>query len=64
MAAAKALIINDPYGQGIVFHVDNQATLKTLNSTDITKNTCKETRVILNALGKKPTIILEWVKAL
>jgi hypothetical protein len=63
MAAAKALITNDPSGQRIVFHVDNQATLKTLDSTDITKKTCKETRDILNALGKKTMVILEWVKA-
>jgi hypothetical protein len=29
-AAAEALISNNPSGQRIVFHVDNQATLKTL----------------------------------
>jgi ribonuclease HI len=46
-----------------VFHVDNQATLKTLDLTDITKKTCKDTRDSLNALGKKNTAILEWVKA-
>jgi hypothetical protein len=32
-AAAKALLSNDPSGERIVFHVDNQATLKTLVST-------------------------------
>jgi hypothetical protein len=62
-AAAEALITNNPSGQRIVFHVDNQATLKSLDSSDITKKTCKETRNILNALGKKTMIILEWVKA-
>jgi hypothetical protein len=62
-AAAEKLITNDPSGQRIVFHVDNQATLKTLDSTDITKKTCKDTRDSLNALGKKNTVILEWVKA-
>jgi hypothetical protein len=35
-ATAKALIYNDPSGKRIVFHVDNQATLKPLDSTDIT----------------------------
>jgi hypothetical protein len=43
-AAADALISNDPSGKQIVFHVDNQATLMTLDSTDITKRICKETR--------------------
>jgi hypothetical protein len=43
-AAAEALISKDPSGKRIVFHVDNQATLKTLDSTDITKKTGKETR--------------------
>jgi hypothetical protein len=38
-AAAEALISNDPSGKRIVFHVDNQATLMTLDSTDITKRT-------------------------
>jgi hypothetical protein len=36
-AAAKALISNNLSGNRIVFHVDNQATLKALDSTDITK---------------------------
>jgi hypothetical protein len=40
-----------------------QATLKTLDSTDITKKTCKDTRDSLNALGKENTVVLEWVKA-
>jgi ribonuclease HI len=62
-AAAETLISNNPFGQPIVFHVDNQATLKTLDSTDITKNTCKDTRDSLNALGKENTVVLEWVKA-
>jgi hypothetical protein len=56
-AAAEALISNSPSGQRIVFHVDNQATLKTLDSTDITKKTCKDTRDSLNALGKENTIV-------
>jgi ribonuclease HI len=62
-AAAKALISNNPSGERIVFHVDNQATLKTLDSTDITKRTSKETRETLNKLGRKNTVVLEWVKA-
>jgi ribonuclease HI len=62
-AAAEALISNNPSGQQIVFHGDNQATLKTLGSTDITKKTCKDTRDSLNALGKRNTVVLEWVKA-
>jgi hypothetical protein len=41
---------------------DNQATLKTLDSTDITKRTSKETRESLNRLGIKNTVVLEWVK--
>jgi hypothetical protein len=52
-AAAEALISNNPSGQRIVFQVDNEATLKTLDSTDITKKTFKDTRDSLNALGKK-----------
>jgi inosine-uridine nucleoside N-ribohydrolase len=62
-AAAEALITNDPSGKRIVFHIDNQATLKTLDSTDITKRTSKETRETLNRLGMKNTVVLEWVKA-
>jgi ribonuclease HI len=62
-AAAEALISNDLSGNRIVFHVDNQATLKALDSTDITKKTCKETRETLNKLGRKNTVVLEWVKA-
>jgi hypothetical protein len=46
-----------------VFHVDNQATLKTLDSTDITKKSCIDTRDSLNTLGRNNTVILEWVKA-
>jgi hypothetical protein len=55
-AAVKALISNNPSGQRIVFHVDNQATLKTLDSNEITKKTCKDTRDSLNALGKENTV--------
>jgi ribonuclease HI len=62
-ATAEALISNNPSGQQIVFHEDNQATLKTLDSTDITKKTCKDTRDSLNVLGKENTVVLEWVKA-
>jgi ribonuclease HI len=62
-AAAEALISNNPFGQRIVFNVDNQATLKTLDSTDITKKTCKDTKDSLNALGNENTVVLEWVKA-
>jgi hypothetical protein len=62
-AAATALISNDPSGKQIVFHVYNQATLKTLDSTNITNRTCKLTRGTLNKMGKKNTIVLEWVKA-
>jgi ribonuclease HI len=62
-AAAEALISNDPSGKQIVFNVDNQATLKTLDLTNITKRTCKKTRETLNKLGKKNTVFLEWVKA-
>jgi hypothetical protein len=43
--------------------VDNQATLKTLDSIDITKKTCKKTRETLNKMGRKNTVVLEWVKA-
>jgi ribonuclease HI len=62
-AAAEAPISNNPSGPRLVFHVDNQATLNTLDSTDITKKTCKDTRDSLNALGKKNTVGLELVKA-
>jgi hypothetical protein len=62
-AAAKALISNNPSEKRIVFHVDNQATLKTRDSKDITNKTCKETRETLNKLRKKNTVVLEWVKA-
>jgi hypothetical protein len=36
-AAAKALISNNLSGIRTVFNADNQATLKRLDSTDITK---------------------------
>jgi ribonuclease HI len=62
-AAAEALLTNGPSGLRIVFHVDNQATLKTLNSTDITKKSCKDTRDSLKVLGRNNTVILEWVTA-
>jgi hypothetical protein len=62
-AAAEALISNNLSGNRIVFHVDNQATLNTLDTTDITKRTSKETRETLNKLGRKNTVVLEWVKA-
>jgi ribonuclease HI len=62
-AAAEALISNNPSGQRIVFHVDNQATLKTLDLNDITKKTSKDTRDSLNLLGKENTVALEWFKA-
>jgi hypothetical protein len=39
----------------VVFHVDNQAALKTLNS--------KETRESLNKLGQLNKVSLEWVEA-
>jgi hypothetical protein len=52
-AAAEALISNNLSGNRIVFHMDNQATLKTLDLTDINKRTSKETRETLNKLGKK-----------
>jgi ribonuclease HI len=62
-ADAEVLISNNPSGKRIVFHVDNQAALKTLDLTDITEKTCKETRGTLNKLGRKNTVVLEWVKA-
>jgi hypothetical protein len=43
--------------------VDNQATPNALDSTDITKRTCNKTRETINKLGKKNTVVLEWVKA-
>jgi hypothetical protein len=58
-AAAEALISNDLSGNITVFHVDNHAALKALDSTDITKTPCKETRETLNKLGRKNTIVLE-----
>jgi ribonuclease HI len=62
-AAAEAIFTNEPSGQLIVFHVDNQATLKTLDSTNITNKSCKDTRDSLNVLGRNNTVILDWVKA-
>jgi hypothetical protein len=43
--------------------VDDQAALKTLNSTDITKMSCKDVKVSLNKLGQMNEVCLEWVKA-
>jgi hypothetical protein len=60
--AVKVVMSNDLSNQRIVFHVDNQATFKTLDSTDITKKTCKDIRDTLNILGKKNTVIPELVK--
>jgi ribonuclease HI len=61
--AAEAILTNEPSGQRIVFHVDNHATFKTLDSTDITKKSCKDTKDSLNTLGRNNTVILEYVKA-
>ena len=62
-SAAEALISNNPSGKRIVFHLDNQVTLKTLVSTVIRKKTSKETRETLNKLGRKNTVALEWEEA-
>jgi ribonuclease HI len=62
-AAAGMLLNNKIENKRVVFHVDNQAALKTLNSTDITKRSCKETRERLNKLGQLNEVCLEWVKA-
>jgi ribonuclease HI len=62
-AAADMLLNNKIEGKRVVFHVDNQAALKTLNSTDITKRSCKETRDSLNKLGQLNEVCLEWIKA-
>jgi hypothetical protein len=43
--------------------VDNQAALKTQNSTDITKKPCRDARESLNKLGQLKEICLEWVWA-
>jgi hypothetical protein len=59
-AAAEALTSNDLSGNRIVLHVDNQATLKELDSTDIIKKPCKKP---LNKLGKKNTVVLEWASS-
>jgi predicted RNA binding protein with dsRBD fold (UPF0201 family) len=47
-AAADMLLNNRIEEKRVVFHVNNQAALKTLNSTDITKKSCKEIRESLN----------------
>jgi hypothetical protein len=52
-AAAEALISNNLSGNRIVFLMDNQATLKALDSRDITKRTCKETRETLSNREKR-----------
>jgi hypothetical protein len=62
-AAADMLLNNSIEDKRVVFHVDNQAALKTLNLTDITKKSCKETRESLNELGQLNKVSLEWVKA-
>jgi predicted RNA binding protein with dsRBD fold (UPF0201 family) len=59
-AAADMLLNNKIKNKRVVFHVDNQAALKTLNSTDITKRSCKETRESLNKLGQLNEVCLEW----
>jgi hypothetical protein len=51
-AAADMLRNNKIEDKQVVFHVDNQAELKTLNSTDITKRSSKETRESLNNIGQ------------
>jgi hypothetical protein len=47
-AAAEALLTNNPSGKRIVFHIDNQATLKAF-----TKRTSKEVRETLSRLAIK-----------
>jgi hypothetical protein len=61
--AAADLLLNNRIEDKRVVFVDNQAALKTLNSTDITKKSCKETRVSLNKLGQLNEVCLESVKA-
>jgi hypothetical protein len=58
-AAADMLLNNKIEDKRVVFHVDNQAALKTLNSTDITKRSSKETRESLNKLGQLNKVFLE-----
>jgi ribonuclease HI len=62
-AAVDMLLNNKIEDKRVVFHVDNQAALKTLNSTDITKRSSKETRESLNKLGQLNEVCLELVKA-
>jgi ribonuclease HI len=62
-AAADMLLNNKIENKRVVFHVDNQAAHKILNSADITKRSCKETRESLNKLVQLNEFCLEWVKA-
>jgi ribonuclease HI len=62
-AAADMLLNNKIEDKRVVFQVDNQAALKTLNSTDIIKKSSKEKRESLNKLGQLNNVCLEWVKA-
>jgi ribonuclease HI len=61
-AAADMLLYNKIEDKRVVFHVDNQAALKTLNLTDIIKRSSKETRESLNKFGQLNEVCLEWVK--
>jgi ribonuclease HI len=61
-AAADMLLNNRINDNQVVFHYDNQAALKTVNSTDITKKFCRDAES-LNKLGQLNEVCLEWVKA-
>jgi ribonuclease HI len=61
-AAVDMLLNNKIEDKQVVFHVDNQAALEALNSTDITKRSSKETRESLNNLGQLNEVCLEWLK--
>jgi hypothetical protein len=60
---AAADVLLSFMGRSIVFHVDNQATLQSLDGNDITKNCARLAREALNKLGTNERVHLDWCRA-
>jgi hypothetical protein len=61
-AAADVLLSQGCTGRSIVFHVNNQADLQSLNGNDITKNCARLAREALNKLGTNKRLMLVFLQ--
>jgi ribonuclease HI len=62
-SAALILLNNNVQDRTIIFHIDNQATIKSLNKPTIDKKSTLSTKQVLNTLGSRNCVTLAWVKA-